>query len=60
MKIVPPGKADALSRKSLGMVPHMMVRERELLDAVGNLSIDVIPSDDDSDCVTASLMIRTR
>ena len=42
------------------MTLHMMVRERELLDAVVSLSIDVIPSDDDSDCVTASLMVRTR
>ena len=41
------------------MVPHMMVRERELLDAVVSLSIDVIPSDDDSDCVTASLRLES-
>ena len=33
--------ADALSRKSLGLVSHMMVREHELLEQFTNLSLDM-------------------
>ena len=57
-----PGKAnvvaDALSRKSLGMVSYMMVREHDLLEQFVSLSLGVMPSDMDTGYVIASLRLE--
>ena len=57
-----PGKAnvvaDALSRKHLGLVAYMMVREHELLEKFVSLNLDVTPPDADSGYMIASLRLE--